>query len=299
MSKAQLKQHGKTFHFASLFLSKAHTEAAAQLYGICRQLDDRADLATDRNAAHASLTQTADALKRRDRRDPLVQAAMTIEPGLDLSALEQLVQGVQSDLGQVRIETEKELLQYCYQVAGTVGLMMCDVFSVTDRQARLHAVDLGIAMQLTNIARDVVEDALNDRRYLPASLVGDMDPETILHPSSADTDRLKKAVHTLLSEAEIRYESGFSGLPFLPVRARLAILIAGMAYREIGLVLADRNFDLWSGRAYTTTRQKTLIAARGLIQFLTQSDVHRYRGGHDPDLHRGLNPAPGVDWASR
>lgn len=299
MSKEQLKQHGKTFHFASVFLSNAHHEAASQLYGVCRQLDDLADLTTDHAHAISGLTDAHQALRRRDANHPLIGAALAIEPGIDLAALEQLIIGVQSDVGSVRIQTEAELLQYCYQVAGTVGLMMCDVFSVQDPRARLHAVDLGIAMQLTNIARDVVEDALNDRRYLPASLVGELAPESILKPSPVETERLKEAVHTLLSEAELRYESGFSGLPFLPPRARLAILVAGLAYREIGLNLADRNFDLWSGRVYTTGRQKGLIALRGLVRYLTDREVHRYHGQHDPELHRGLSPAPGVDWAAR
>ena len=299
MSKAQLKQHGKTFHFASLFLSNTHHEAASQLYGVCRQLDDLADLSTDHARATAGLKAAHQALRRRDASHPLIGAALAIEPGIDLSALEQLILGVQSDVGPVRLQTEADLLQYCYQVAGTVGLMMCDIFSVQDPRARLHAVDLGIAMQLTNIARDVMEDALNDRRYLPASLVGDLSPEAILKPSAIETECLKTAVHTLLSEAELRYESGFSGLPFLPPRARLAILVAGMAYREIGLNLADRNFDLWSGRVYTTSRQKGLIALRGLVRYATDREVHRYQGHHDPELHRGLSPAPGVDWAAR
>lgn len=299
MSKEQLKQHGKTFHFASLFLSSAHHEAASQLYGICRQLDDLADLSNDHAHALAGLNAAREALTQRESSHPLVGAALAIEPDIDVSALEQLIAGVQSDVGPVRIQTEADLLQYCYQVAGTVGLMMCDIFAVSDARARLHAVDLGIAMQLTNIARDVMEDALNDRRYLPASLVGELSPDVILNPSATETEQLKNAVHTLLDEAEVRYESGFSGLPFLPKRARLAILVAGMAYREIGFNLADRDFDLWSGRVYTTGRQKSVIALRGLLRFCTDRAVHRYRGHHDPALHRGLSPAPGVDWAAR
>ena len=299
MSKEQLKQHGKTFHFASLFLSKVHHQAAASLYGICRQLDDLADLSTDPSQALDALDRALDALKRRDRSHPIVQSAMDIVPSINLGTLEQLILGVRSDVSGVRMQTEADLLQYCYQVAGTVGLMMCDIFSVHEPRARLHAVDLGIAMQLTNIARDVVEDAHNNRRYLPAVLVGEMSPEAIISPNSKQTDCLKNAVLTLLSEAEVRYESGLLGLPFLPLRARLAILLAGLAYREIGLILADKNFDLWSGRVYTTKKQKCVIAVGGLVRYASDTRVHRYHATHDPELHRGISPAPGVDWAAR
>jgi len=299
MAENLLKKNGKTFHFASFFFSSTHHAAAAQLYGICRQLDDIADLSTNHVLALDRLNAAHHALIRRDTAHPLIYEALAIKPSINLQALEQLILGVQSDVGKVRLKNEDELLQYSYQVAGTVGLMMCDIFMVHDPRARLHAVDLGIAMQLTNIARDVMEDAHNDRRYLPASLVGDMSPETILKPSSHEVECLKNAVRTLLHQAELRYASGFSGLPFLKPRARLAILVAGMAYREIGINLARRNFDLWTDRVYTSGRQKVLIALRGIFRYLTNQELHRYSGHHDPKLHSGLSPASGVHWGSQ
>lgn len=297
MSKAQLKQHGKTFHFASQFLSSSDLEAAASLYGLCREIDDIADLTQDHGVARETLSQLIESLRQRDPSHPLVSRAMAIKPTIDLDVLIELIEGVMTDTTTVRIETEHELFRYCYQVAGTVGLLMCDIFEVRDVRARHHAIDLGIAMQLTNIARDVIEDAHSGRRYLPASDIGHLEPEVLLHPDRDQASQIRDGVSNLLAEAEIRYESGVSGLPFLPPRARMTILIAAMVYREIGIVIADRNFDIWQPRAYTKPHRKLVTAARGMMTFAFDRHIHRYRGPHDARLHLGLPKRPGVHLA--
>ncbi len=297
MSKAQLKQHGKTFHFASRFLSNRDLDAAAELYGLCREIDDLADLSADPAMAATQLRQLIHALQQRDASHPMVRRALSIQPAIDLGVLVELIEGVLTDTGSVRIQTHEELFRYCYQVAGTVGLLMCDIFEVQDVRARHHAVDLGIAMQLTNIARDVVEDAASGRRYLPADTVGDLEPSDILNPQPKHTEMIELAVGKLLDEAELRYASGFSGLPFLPLRARITILIAGLVYREIGMVIADRSFDVWQPRAFTTGSQKLVTAVRALLTFAMDPRVHRYRGPHDARLHLGLPKRPGVHLA--
>jgi 15-cis-phytoene synthase len=297
MSKAQLKQHGKTFHFASRFLSSRDLEAASVLYGLCREIDDIADLNRDGSHAHQLLSELITALKHRDRSHPMVCRALGIEPAIDLEVLVELIEGVMTDTGTVRITSESELLRYCYQVAGTVGLLMCDIFQVHDMRARHHAVDLGIAMQLTNIARDVIEDAKSDRRYLPSDHIGNIEPSTMLAPSHAQAAVIQDGVAKLLVEAELRYESGLSGLPFLPPRARMTILVAAMVYREIGIVIADRNFDVWQPRAYTSQSRKCITAARSMLTFAFDRRIHRYRGPHDARLHIGLPNRPGVHLA--
>jgi phytoene synthase len=297
MSKQQLKKYGTTFHFASQFLSAAQMQSAAELYGICREIDDLADTASDASQARTQLLVLRQALIYRDNAHPIVAKALAIQPSIGLDALIELIDGVLLDTEKVAIQSEAELLRYCYQVAGTVGLLMCDLFGVKDPVARHHAVDLGVAMQLTNICRDVYEDALNGRVYLPGDLFESMTAEKIVSPDAQTAESIKHVVGYLLSEAEIRYESGISGLCFLPTQARLAIYVAALTYREIGLVIADRRFDIWAGRAFTTKTHKCLIALRCVVTFLFSRKAHQYQGFHDAELHRGLNNRPGVHWA--
>ena len=167
MSKEKLKKYGTTFYFASQFLSEAHTEVAAALYAVCRDIDDIADTNKDNESARNELLQLKASLERGTPDHPIAVQALAIKPPLSIAVLIELIDGVILDTYLVGIRTELELLQYCYQVAGTVGLLMCDLFEVQDPIARHHAVDLGVAMQLTNICRDVEEDARNHRRYLP------------------------------------------------------------------------------------------------------------------------------------
>jgi phytoene synthase len=138
-----------------------------------------------------------------------------IEPGI----VRELIAGMASDAETVRVADEAELLRYCYRAAGTVGLMMCRVLDAPEPAAAAHAVDLGIAMQLTNLCRDVSADARMGRRYLPASLVGDIGPTELIDPSPTLQPALRAAVARLLALAETYYASGEAGLPFLPVRA--------------------------------------------------------------------------------
>lgn len=298
MSRQQLQKYGTTFHFAGQFLSNSQLEIAAELYGICRELDDIADSTSDISDARQRLMTIRSDICSSTISDPISKRIHQLPNTINRPVICELIDGIASDTGLVRITTKDELYRYCYQVAGTVGLLMCDIFDVTDHIARHHAVDLGIAMQLTNICRDVLEDAQNNRRYLPSELIGDVNPPEIHFPTEKVAVKIQEIVATLLVEADIRYESGFTGLPFLPIRVRYAILIAGLSYREIGNVLIDRGLNLWIERAFTTKATKTMIALRGLITVMSSIDFHRYRGTHDASLHRGLESRPGVHWAA-
>ena len=298
MSKQCLKQHSATFHFAARFLSARSHEMAANLYALCREIDDLADRGAPAKSARPALARLRQALRERQGGPLLVARALALRPAINIDVLIELVDGVIQDTGRVRLQSEAELLRYCYRVAGAVGLLMCDIFEVHDQRARHHAVDLGIAMQLTNICRDICEDARGGRRYLPADLVGELSPATILKPNAGQRSRIKEVTAHLLSEADMRYESGFIGLPFLPLRARLAIYIAGLSYQAIGGIIAGRGYDVWLARAHTSKRQKRLIAAQAVIRFMSSRQAHKYQGRHDPALHKGLNQRPGVHWAS-
>ena len=298
MSKQCLKQHSATFHFAARFLSARSHQTAANLYALCREIDDLADRGAPAKSARTALIELRQALRERQGAHPLAARALALRPAINIDVLIELVDGVIQDTGHVRLQSEAELLRYCYRVAGAVGLLMCDIFGAHDQRARHHAVDLGIAMQITNICRDICEDARAGRRYLPADLVGELSPATLLKPNAGQRSRIKEVTAHLLSEADMRYESGFIGLPFLPLRARLAIYIAGLCYQAIGGIIADRGYDVWLARAHTSKRQKRLIVAQAVLRFMSSRKAHKYQGRHDPALHKGLNQRPGVHWAS-
>ena len=297
MSQELLKKYGTTFYFASQFLSSKQIATCAELYSVCREIDDIADLNKDPQQAHHILTELKQALKACDLNHPLAYRALTLSPKIDIDVLIELIEGVMQDIYEVNLQDEAELMQYCYRVAGTVGLMMCDIFDVHDPQARHHAVDLGVAMQLTNISRDVCEDANIRRRYLPVSLVGSLSPEQILNPDRQQAKLIQNALEYLLKQADLRYQSGFLGLSFLPIRARFAILIAGLIYRDIGTIIKHRNYNIWLPRAYTSKPRKIFTALRGMAAFICIKKYHHYQGYHNAALHRGLNHSPGVHWA--
>jgi 15-cis-phytoene synthase len=242
-AEEMLRRHGKTFAFASAFLSPLHRRRAAALYGFCRYVDDLADEATNPAQNRGALISLWQALAERQPRSNISNAMLELmaETCMPDEPVISLLQGMISDLGKVRIATEEELIHYSYQVAGTVGVMMCHVLDADIEAARPFAINLGIGMQLTNIARDVMEDAANDRRYLPSDWVGDLTPKEILANNSQHQGLLSHGVKRLLTLAEQYYERAHEGLIYLPWRARLAIFLASRLYRHIGIKIANNN----------------------------------------------------------
>lgn len=293
-SKKSLKRYGTSFHFASRFLSSDQADRAARLYALCREVDDIADTADDLKQARLRLVSIRDELDDKTALDPIAKTAVSFSPKVSTEVFKKLVEGVMLDTLPMLISSQDELLRYCYQVAGTVGLLMCDIFEVTNVNARYHAIDLGIAMQLTNICRDVCEDAQRGRRYLPSDLVGNIAPENIMTPSKEEAQRIRQTLDHLLKEAEIRYQSGIAGLCFLPLQSRTAILIAALSYREIGVKIAVRDFDVWRGRVYTSLIRKGLLAIKAISTILFCKRLRDYQGFHNSALHHSLQKAPGV-----
>ena len=155
-----LQKHGKSFYWASFFLPKKNKKIASELYSICRFFDDLAD-ENDEDQTKRLSEEFQQICK--DLNHPI--NIFFRSHNISIKILGDLVDGLIKDQTNVRIKSEKELIEYAYQVAGTVGLMMSPLIMVDDKKANKHAVDLGIAMQLTNIARDIYEDALMDRIY--------------------------------------------------------------------------------------------------------------------------------------
>ena len=296
-SQQALAAHGKSFHWAWHFLGKKTGQNAASLYQFCRVLDDMAD--GDVADGPKRLKSIRRDLVERQRPDDALLAKFTplIENhGLPVEAIIALIDGLLSDQKKtVKLTDETMLLKYAYQVAGTVGLMMSRVLGCHDRRALAHAIDLGIAMQLTNIARDVLEDAEMGRRYLPETWVGRLTPRRIValsaDPTNDETVKVAAAVERLIRLAEKYYKSGLAGCYYLPLRAHLSIATAAIVYRQIGVQLAWRGFAWFSGRQVTSTPVKIMCSVRA---FLTLAYRIKRPPLHDPRLHDELRKCADV-----
>ena len=292
-----LRQHGRSFHFAGRFLGPTHGARAARLYAFCRHVDDLADEAPNPDLARTALDRLRADLGRAHSQSPEVLdlIALANETDMPLAWPAILVDGVRRDLEPVAIADARDLVLYAYRVAGVVGLMMCAVFGVRDRQAYPFAIDLGIAMQLTNIARDVLEDARMGRRYLPASWTGGASAAALAVPDAETKVQVERAVARLLSLAERYYHSAERGMGHLPPRARFAILVAARVYREIGCKLARNGHRAWAGRTQVRGPRKAFIALGAAGAYGVRRHLHRRDGIHDPRLHAALAGREGAD----
>lgn len=291
-ARAVLRRHGRTFAFASHLLGARHARRAAVLYAFCRHVDDAADEARDPASARLALAAIRDSLRTGQANDPWTRAMLALqrETGMPAAPAQDLLAGVEGDLDAVRLADEDALLRYAYRVAGTVGLMMCAVLDVRDPRARPFAIDLGIAMQLTNIARDVGEDARRGRRYLPASWIGEVSPAAIAAPDAALEASLQSATRRLLALADRYYASGEAGLAFLPARARIAILAAARMYRAIGGRIAAAGYRSWDRRAVVGTMAKAGLLLQAVLAFALSPRLHRRDAVHDASLQLALAP---------
>ena len=274
-----LQKHAKSFRLASYFLPKKSAADAAVVYQFCRLVDDLVDEAPSYEIASQNLSQLSLELSG------VVPARVEVEAYLDVSnrlgipahAADSLMAGVLSDIRSVRVCTDRELAVYCYRVAGVVGLMMCPVLGVKDVSAHARAVDLGMAMQLTNICRDVVEDAKRDRVYLPTERLSRhlITPDQLVtylssdEPTFAPTqihEATQKTVSELLELAEQCYSRSLYGMGFIPFRARAAILIARRVYRRIGVRLLKKyGGNSLHGRTIVPGWQKGIQVICGLL----------------------------------
>ncbi len=292
-----LAKKGKSFHWAKKLLCTKHGERATRLYAFCRYLDDLADEATTPVQARVALMEVSQSLQTGRTNDPVVADAINlmsdcrIEPQIP----QELINGLLTDLDEVELKTVDELLRYCYRVAGTVGLMMSDVLDVKDPAASPFAIDLGIGMQLTNICRDVLEDAKMGRRYIPTEIIGKISLDDLINPSAAQQERLRKALYFLLNLADEYYDSGESGLPYLPLRARHGILIAAKVYGAIGLKLRSLDYRYWDGRVVIPKTRKLSITFMALGGTLVDSGFWTKPIRHRAELHRALHALPRVD----
>ena len=224
---------------------------------------------------------------------PCIRNFLTLSKNNEISvqpALE-LIAGMQMDQTVFELKTERELLRYSHAVAGTVGVMMCKLLGCKEKDAYAFAVDLGIAMQLTNIARDVLEDANMGRRYIPEEWLSNPISVTEIAIGKSDIKKtIADAIKNLLTLSEKYYISAFAGIKFLPLRSRLAIIIALRIYREIGIKLSKKQYNWWEGRTIISRGAKLLLTIRSIGDlFFLKSNKH------DESLHIHLKGLSGVD----
>ena len=292
-----LAQKGRSFYWARRWLGKTHASRATRLYAFCRYLDDLADEATSQDEAQISLASAQQAIETGQTTDPVLLDGLSLmnECSIEPLIVLELIRGIASDADSVRVADDAELMRYCYRVAGTVGLMMCRVLDVNEPAASAHAVDLGIAMQLTNICRDVTEDAKAGRRYLPAALIGELAPQDLIAPTQSIQPLLRRSLVKLLNRADLFYRSGELGLSYLPFRARCGILVAGRVYRAIGSRLWQRDGNYWMDRVVVSDWAKAGISVQALATQLLQPDFWQCRTSHCAELHGALTGLPGIE----
>ena len=298
-SRVVMATKARTFHLASRLLPREVQDDAALVYAFCRTVDDAADEAESTAVAAQALDRLEAELVGDLPPRPLLREFRDLAVRLDLplASARELIRGVRSDLGAVRVADDAELIRYCYRVASTVGLMMCAVLRVRTRDALPHAVDLGVAMQLTNIARDVAEDAARGRVYLPTVRLQrrGVDPAALI-AGTADRGGIAQVVAEVLDLADEYYRSADSGMRDIPWRPRQAILVASRTYRAIGVRLRRHSCDALAGRTTVPFPEKVFWGTWALLGGLRPQILGLgARSPHNPTLHQALLGLPGTN----
>lgn len=265
-----IRDGSKTFFAASHLLPRNVREPAIALYAFCRLADDAVDLQQDGRLA--AVARLRDRLDRVYRGQPLPLSAdrafaETVRKfGIARALPEALIEGLEWDAQGRRFETLSELRAYAARVAGSVGAMMAVIMGIEDASVIARACDLGTAMQLTNIARDIGEDARNGRIYLPLEWMRDigLDPETWL-AAPAFSPEIGLLTARLLDEAARLYKLGEAGIASLPLACRPGIRAARLLYAEIGVAVAAQGHDSVSARAFVPLRRKLELLFYALL----------------------------------
>lgn len=264
--RQQTRHYARSFYFASLALPRDKKDAAYAVYAFCRYADDVVDRATgDSEAALEQLSGDFDLMVRGGTcqwafAPAFAWAVKTYK--IQKQPFMELLEGVSRDQGPVRIRTWEELRDYCYHVASVVGLMMACIFELKEEKGRMQAIDLGIAMQLTNIARDVGEDLQMDRIYLPAEeLEGFGVAEQDLR-SRKVSPNFSKLMQFQIARARDYYKRAEAGIPLLADDgSQYTVWLMRHIYSGILQEIEKANYDVFSRRAATSFLRKMKLAA--------------------------------------
>ena len=276
----------KSFYMASRLLPMDVRDATIAVYAFCRLSDDAVDEVSNGPAALAGLNRRLDAIYAGAPEDhPVDRAVSATVQRFDVprDVLDALLEGMAWDAAGREYETLDDVIDYSVRVAGSVGMLVCCIMGRREPDVLARACDLGIAMQLTNIARDVGEDARMGRCYLPAAWLREagLDPHA-WRKSPVHDARLAVVVQRLLENADAYYQRAEDGISELPLACRPAIFMARHCYAEIGHQVRRRRFDSVSGRAVVGTSRKLWLLTRVARSMLTAQ-------GLGPRIRRGNN----------
>ena len=269
MSKNFLSIYAKSFNWAGFFLPKKTYQDCSDLYDFCRTLDDIADQDLDLRIKKKIFEEFKRDFESKNIENPIINKIYKLIKDFEISPkiIFDLFDGVESDLKEkVELKSNEDLIIYCYRVAGTVGLIMAKILNVKSKSSLKSAIDLGIAMQLTNIARDVVEDNKRNRNYI-----------------SSNFETIKET----LKLADKFYDNSFKSINEISLNNRFAILVARRVYRQIGnKILTKKNIENYriSGKIYVTNFGKinqTILSFFDLIKLkFTKSNNHLTENEH-------------------
>ena len=253
MKSNLLKKHAKSFYWASFFLSSNALNKCSSLYNFCRTLDDIVDDDNNLEVKKEIFSKFKRDFENKNLKNQIIKDMWSVIDNENISKqiILDLFDGVETDLKEkVVINSKKDLLVYSYRVAGTVGLMMSKILKVKNKEALKGAIDLGIAMQFTNIARDVCEDKARNRQYI-------------------DHDFL--AIQKIISESQIFYENSFNSISNIPIRSRFSVIVARRIYRKIGdYILKQKNIDNYNkaGKIYVPMVEKIIQTFLSVFDFI-------------------------------
>ena len=242
-NKNYLSIYAKSFSWAGFFLPKETLKKCSSLYDFCRVVDNIADDNEETRNKEKKFNEFKDNFNKKNFDNTIIKDMWSLieEYDISLKVIDDLMIGIKSDIkDRVKLDSKKDLLIYSYRVAGTVGLMMAKILKVNKKSSLKSAIDLGIAMQLTNISRDVIEDSKNNRFYI---------------------DRDFKEISSTINLADTFYENSFYSIKDIPISFRLSILVARRIYRKIGYkILNKKNFENYqnSGKIYVSNMEKVL-----------------------------------------
>jgi 15-cis-phytoene synthase len=295
--RAEFMRVAKSFWLIPELIPPIARDDVSLLYCFCRRLDDAVDEAPDRNHARIALAHFRDELAGRAAPRPLIAAflAGAARSGLPLDSAEHLLDGMDSDLGDVVVPDDAALLRYAYRVSSSVGLMLAPLLGVRGKEAERRVIDLGIGLQLSNVLLGVKEDAHRRRVYLPGTRLraAGLRAEDVLerpaHP------RLATVLRSVAKLADRYYRSAELGIAVVPIRYRHGVLLLRRAYGALG-----RRAIRGNGAPATPAGLSLLARCRHLFELAVIGAHPRVLGltrppPHDAALHRALVGLPGAN----
>ena len=261
------RTQARNFYYGFLTLPPAKRRAIYAVYAFCRQCDDAADEATDPSEqlrrVQAQRRRLQNTLGGRPEGPVHLALADAVESfAITTEYLEEVVNGVEMDAVTSRYRTFQDLERYCYRVACCVGLICIEIFGCRDERAKRYAIDLGLAMQLTNILRDVAEDAGRGRIYIPGEDLDRFEYSEAEIMAGAVNDSFRALMRFQVERARAYFDDARHLLPLLPALSRACPAMLHAIYSRVLDRIEDRNYDIYRGRVGLGTAEKILLVAR-------------------------------------